>query len=109
MLFRDKIGREPDDLLKVEMALAGAQKIIPPGADITLQNLSDRGELHFWVRYILAPDYVAYRTHQFDTILAIASLSKCDSVANQIAAEKRRVLWQNKDAQYCYYLTCSHK
>ena len=106
VLYNGKIKTQTDDIDKMESALSGAQKMITPGSHITVQSIPVKNEIHFWSRYVLAPSYVAYRTNNFDTVLTITGNSFCDSMQNALG--NRKMLWRNKDQQYCYFLTCAH-
>lgn len=107
VLYNDKIKTQHDDIDKMKTALAGAKNIIKPGSGITLQNIPVKNEIHFWARYALSPNYLSVHTHQFDTVLTIVNVNTCDSIQNTLLTNSRKMLWQQKDEQYCYFLTCS--
>ena len=104
-VFSNKINRQSDGLDKLEVSLSGARKHIAPGSHITLRCDPPKNELFFWVRYTLAPNYVALRAHTYDTVLTIGDNSTLGHILHDIDSSKRKLLWQNNDGLYCYFLT----
>ncbi len=104
-MFNNKINSQKDDVDKMEQALKGAKAILPAGTNISFRNIPVKNEQQFWARYTLAPCYMAFTKHNFDTVLTICQRQLGDSVNNDLTRQQHTTLWSNKDDQYCYYLT----
>jgi hypothetical protein len=114
ILHAVKINGETDDMDKMSLALKGIEKVLPATANISIQSLGGPDNRWFYCRYLLVPRHcVLYRpvldsSRKFDTLLTITSFDASDSIVHTIT-DYRKIIWENKDKQYKYYLTCNRR
>ncbi|GAA4461231.1 hypothetical protein GCM10023093_05540 [Nemorincola caseinilytica] len=95
------------DMQKQVIALQGMTKVLPPGAQMSFSCPDNNAELYAICRYTLAPMYLSFvQGEHFDTALTLLRVNAADSTV-QVVTTGRRVLWQNTDDTYRYYLTCN--
>ncbi len=114
LLFGKKMHGVDDNMDKMERALTGAKPFIAAGTNLQLRNIKGKNELHFWARYQFTPHYMSYKTTEYDTvlticpILAMMPIMAVDSILKATGNRDKKLLWQNKDEEYYYFLTCTH-
>lgn len=98
----------PDtDIDKNAKGLTGIYRVLPKGTRVTFICPDNNATLYGMCRYLLAPRYLSFRDgNKYDTALVITHLTTSEDEQNRIIAN-RRVLWQNTDSNYHYYLTCT--
>ena len=104
-LFYIRINKEQDETDKLSKSLSGLEKMIPINGNITIKLVNTKVELWCWARYLFAPRYIASKTNNYDSVLTIGTLNLKDSLMN-VYNTNRKIIWQNSDDQYCYFLSC---
>jgi hypothetical protein len=132
IVFANRTMNMEDRMDKMKTALSGVVNATSPAADITLQLFHTDSTVPYRARYLLIPRYLAppvfkndtavvmrelngrrqqmYRivkALKYDTVLSVCRVDAPDSIVHVIT-DKRRVLLQSRDNEYCYYLTVSH-
>lgn len=91
----------------ITRSMRGIDKAIPVGSRIGVQRFVNFSLVYPINHYALASQYISlFEGGHFDTLLVLTPSSASDSVLNA-AIGGRRVLWQNQDSMYRYYITCS--
>lgn len=99
--FATRIHKEDDDIDKVERSITTLKTQLPAGTQVFAQLVQVRPEMEFWLRYALAPAYVAYTAPGNQPMLTVCPAGLTDSVtANMLAG--RTITWQYKDPEYTY-------
>jgi len=91
----------------VSASMQGIGKVVPPGSRIGVRRYTNFIMINPINHYALATEHISLFEHnRLDTLLIITSAVPSDSVLHE-ALNGRKVLWQNKDSMYRYYVTCS--
>lgn len=93
-------------IAQLDKSLTGIEKNIAPNTNIYYRHINAKGEFYAWACYLLAPT-VCFKSGLCDTVLTINTLPDNDSINHSILYN-RKILWQNKDNNYHYILTCSN-
>ena len=105
---KNNISGEEENIDKMRTGLSEIAKLVPEDRPVALNVLSPNVEIYLWCRYVLAPRYCPPVTQSHsDTVLTVSPQFTSDS-ALQNAIAGRKILWQNKDELYSYYLTCTN-
>jgi len=100
--FVNKAGSEHDDIDKAEITLQELKELLPKGSRITLAPPNTPIDIQLRINYVLAPVLVS-STVNYDTVLSVTPGNTDSMPAN------RKIIWQQADGQYHYYLSCSSK
>lgn len=99
--FAARIHKEDDDIDKVERSIATLKTQLRAGSQVYAQMVQVRPEMEFWLRYALAPAYVAYTVPGNQPLLTVCPVRLTDSVTTNMLAG-RTITWQYKDPEYTY-------
>jgi hypothetical protein len=91
----------------LQKGIAGIEKTIPPNTNIYYRQINAKVEIYVWTCYLLAPPIACFSANPCDTVLTVNTLPENDSINHSIIYN-RKILWQNKDNNYHYILTCSN-
>lgn len=90
----------------VTASLEGVQAVVPPGSRISVRRYISYARINPVYHNILAAWHISVWEHGgFDTALVITPALASDSLTK--AATRGRILWQNEDSMFHYYITCS--
>ncbi|MBC7554633.1 MAG: hypothetical protein H7257_11710 [Taibaiella sp.] len=103
--FGLRIHAESDDIDKIEAALYGLRQVLPPGARIGYNAPYTSNETGYQVKYVLTPAYVCRAANNYDTVIHIYPLAMADSLTAALSIA-HKIIWQNKDNQNAFLLTC---
>ena len=106
-LYRSKFDKRPTDLEKISSGLAGIHTHLSPYIHIGV-----RSDYLDGTYYSLVANYALFPTQtdqvrNYDTILYILPNDVRTDDSLYIQSKKKKIIWQNKDSDIQYILTCN--
>lgn len=107
MMHKYKADQQFIDIDLINKGLSGIIQYLPPSSSFTYKAEGVSTDVYLHSRFLLAPRYLSinYKEH-FDTVLSISPYNAPDTVVAGITGS-RKLIWQNKDDHFAYFLTCS--
>jgi hypothetical protein len=107
LLHRYKARHQSTEIDQIQQGLYPLMRYLPPSASFTYKPEGVSTDVYLYGRFILAPRYLSinYKEH-FDTVLSVCPYNVADTTVTRIIGN-RKLLGQNRDDHYAYFLTCS--
>lgn len=101
-----KTQNENNEKERIRKGFAGIEHVMRPYSNINYNESNVKESItRTLTRYFLAPGIASFRSVPCDTLLSIININDSDSTIHKLT-DGRRLLWENKDDQNHYILSC---